>query len=309
VNLTFLGVLLCELALTSWLLSALVGLVLRWNGPALDKLAPDAARRLLLAATFAPVLLPGLFGVALLADSLRGSAMDCPTRFGASSIEPLALLLGALWSARGAVAGGRLLRDVQAAVYTRRELDLLSVADPRGFQAVALDEPFAFTLGFVAPAVYLSCGLLRRLDAQSTATVLAHELSHVRHADPRGRLLCGLALALHLPGVARALTRALQTAEESRADEEAAAAVGDRLAVAESLVRCARLQLQPPFAAAIASSALQTRVIALLTRAPRSSQPSRQLLLLGGLLLASAAIAGSAHVHSLAERAFELSTR
>jgi Zn-dependent protease with chaperone function len=309
VNPTFLCVLLCELALTSWLLSALVGLLLRWNGPALDHLAPDAARRLLLAATFAPVLFPSIVGAALFVDSVWGSHLNCPERFKDSAIEPWAVLLGALWLSRSALSIGRLLRDVLVATRTRQELDLLSVPDARGFQKVALDEPIALTMGFVSPAAYLSTGLLQKLDTQATASVLAHERSHIRHADPLARLLCGLALALHLPGVARTLTLRLHAAEEARADEEAAAAVGDRLAVAESLVRCARLQLQVPLTAGITSSPLEARVCALLASAPRSSQPSAEVLLVALLALTGAALLGSPYVHLFAEHLFELATR
>jgi hypothetical protein len=82
------------------------------------------------------------------------------------------------------VAVGRTLRQALSAVHIRQELELLSAPDPRGFQVVALDTPLAFTLGFVSPAAYLSSGLLRQLDPASAASALAHERSHVRHADP-----------------------------------------------------------------------------------------------------------------------------
>src|SRR5262249_37823891 len=74
------------------------------------------------------------------------------------------------------------------------------------------------------------------------ASVLAHDGARGAGRDPLRRLIASLGLVLHLPGIAHLLDRLLTRSQEMAADADAARVVGDRVRVAESLVRFARLR-------------------------------------------------------------------
>ena len=56
--------------------------------------------------------------------------------------------------------------------------------------------------GVLRPRVVVSRDLLRAVDTESMAAIVAHERAHSRRRDPLRRLLASLLLAFHLPPVA-----------------------------------------------------------------------------------------------------------
>lgn len=61
---------------------------------------------------------------------------------------------------------------------------------------IAHREPMAFTMGFVAPRIVLSTGLLELLDERETEAVIHHERFHKRHRDPLRMYVLSLLAAL-----------------------------------------------------------------------------------------------------------------
>ena len=179
----------------------------------------------------------------------------------------------------------------------------------RGFRRLRSDDAHAFVLGFLRPEIFVSAGLAARADARSLETVLAHERAHVRRREPLRRLLAALAIAFHLPGVARSLGRALRAAEEASADAEAARSLGDRGRVAEALVRFARMRAAAPLAVGFHGEALEQRVREVLAPEPQGSGPRASALLLGAAAALALALLAAPLLHRAVELGFELAAR
>ena len=101
--------------------------------------------------------------------------------------------------------------------------------------------PVLLCHGLAHPRLVVSAGALSLLDAAERRAALAHELVHVRHRDPLigwglllVRVLCWFSPALQLQA------RALVTDLERRADDEAATASGDPVALASAVLRLHR---------------------------------------------------------------------
>src|SRR5262249_17659102 len=149
-----------------------------------------------------------------------------------------------------------------------------------GCLVLPIEEPQAYVLGILKPRVYVSQGLLEQANEDDLASVLAHERAHAARRDPLRRLIASLGLVLHLPGIAHLLGRLLTRTQEMAADADAARVVGDRVRVAESLVRFARLR-GPSRAVAVefGSGDLEARVKELLdTHQRRGGLPSAAVL-------------------------------
>jgi len=292
------------------LVSAAAGIACAAGRRALARRAPAARARLLLAAALAPAFAGGLLTLALAADiALFASPLHCAERFAAASprLPALALLAAWLgWTAFGALRAAGLALRAQLA---RRRLVALSAADGRGFRRLPSGDAHAFVLGFLRPEIFVSAGLAARADARSLETVLAHERAHVRRREPLRRLVAALALALHLPGVAGPLGRALRAAEEASADAEAARRLGDRARVAEALVRFARLRAAPPLAIGFHGDALEERVREVLAPARPGEGPRAPALLLASAAALGLALLGAPLLHRAVELGFELAAR
>lgn len=132
-----------------------------------------------------------------------------------------------------------------------------------GLRVLPTLEPKAFVLGVARPAVHVSRGLLD-LGEEVAGPVLAHERAHARARDTFWRALLPLLAGGHLPPVASHVARRLCTAQEMAADAEAARDTGDAMAVARSLVRLARAQLDPVHGLSFVHGDLEARVRALI---------------------------------------------
>ena len=266
--------------------------------PVLARLAPARRARVLTALCLAP--LEGGVGLALacLLPSLYSAlwpTLDHCTRHAdehlhlclahppAAAMGLTAVLVGtaglSLLVLRGAPGILRLLRAHRILVRLRGA----SMQDLTGVRSVDSDAIFSFAGGLVHPDIYLSRGLRERLVPAQLAAVLEHERAHVRRRDVLRRHAAQLGALLHTPGTARSLLSALELACEEACDAEAAAALGDRVQVAQAIVAVARLGPRPPTAlaatvAGFTADALTHRVAALLETPPPEPVAARWAL-------------------------------
>jgi Zn-dependent protease with chaperone function len=271
-----------SLALCVILASALVGAALIAGRRRLARLEPSAQSRIALAAAVAPAFLGAIFmGGAIFDFALSGPADFC-LRWYDSAPPSLILLLSV------AILAGRLLTcGIRTVVVVLRAIRLSLVlpgASPKAFMGclvLPVEEPQAYVLGLLKPRVYVSQGLLDQTNKDDLAPVLAHERAHAARRDPLRRLIASAGLVLHLPGIAHLLDRLLTRTQEMAADADAARTVGDRVRVAESLVRFARLRAPGrPAAVEFGSGDLEARVRELLdSRQPRGGGPSAAALI------------------------------
>jgi Zn-dependent protease with chaperone function len=254
------------LALCVLLASALVGAGLIAGRRRLARLEPSAQSRIALAAAVAPAFLGAVFMGGASYDRVLSGPADFCLHLNDSAAPSLILLLSV------AILAGRVLTyGIQTIVVILRAIRLslvLSGASDKGFMGclvLPVEEPQAYVLGILKPRVYVSRGLLEQTHEGDLAPVLAHEHAHAARRDPLRRLIASAGLVLHLPGIAHLLNRLLTRTQEMAADADAARTVGDRVRVAEALVRFARLQ-GPVRAAAMefGSGDLEARVRELL---------------------------------------------
>ncbi len=178
---------------------------------------------------------------------------------------------------------------------------LVSVSRPSewGADVRLLDtaEPMAVTVGWWRPVVLLSAGLVDGLSPASLAVVIAHERAHVARRDTLRASLDRFASALVSGRVARALGARIVLAREQACDAAAAAAIGDRNAVARALVDVVRLGVtSPPAFVSVASGQLEARILQL--RAPAPARAGRWHLYTFGLAIAAAVVVGAAPIHA-----------
>jgi len=111
----------------------------------------------------------------------------------------------------------------------------------RDLLVVDMGAPLALTAGLIDPRIFLSRGLLDALSPAELAAVLAHEQAHRRRRDAVRQLAAEVLSRLHLPPIRRRLLADLSLASERACDEEAVLASNDRLCVAGTLLKVARL--------------------------------------------------------------------
>ncbi|MEI7031762.1 M56 family metallopeptidase [Streptomyces pratensis] len=142
---------------------------------------------------------------------------------------------------------------------------------PGGDLAVLPDEaPYAYALPGSPGRVVVSTGMLASLDPPERRALFAHERAHLvrRHH----RLLLATRLAACVNPLLRPLIAALVYSTERWADEEAAAATGDRRLTARAVGKAALVSRPAPggqvFAAFAAAGPVPRRVAALLGPVP-----------------------------------------
>jgi hypothetical protein len=129
------------------------------------------------------------------------------------------------------------------------------------------DAPVLFCTGVRRPAIVVSRGSLALLDATELRAALAHELAHIAERDPlKSWIAMGARALMCLNPAFQVVARAIARDAESLADERAALACGDRLALASGLLKLhratARWPAVPrtlPFAATLAEPIARVR--------------------------------------------------
>jgi Zn-dependent protease with chaperone function len=219
-------------------------------------LRPAARTDLLLCMAAAPVLagllltavcfLPGEFG----SGGFEDHCTEHPGHVHLCLVHHPPLDQGVVgWTVVAAVAlvlagtaawqGRRLLRSARALSALQRAPRVSTGS--RDVRVLHADIPLSAAAGLVRPAVYLSSGLLRAVDADVLEVVKAHERAHVRRRDPLRQVLATLFSLALFPSIRRALLADLALATEQACDEEAVLAVGDRTRVARAVLAVERV--------------------------------------------------------------------
>jgi Zn-dependent protease with chaperone function len=154
---------------------------------------------------------------------------------------PVAGLLGWLMASSAwiGLTASRAGRRIRRAVLTRANPVEVS---PYPVYEIADSSVFAWTIGIRRPVILVSQGLRQALPSEELAVVLAHEEAHAHGRDNLILLLSRImARALFfMPGAGQALAGVRRSVEMS-ADAFASRGTGDRLLVAASVSRVARL--------------------------------------------------------------------
>lgn len=217
-----------------------------------------------------------------------------------------ALIAGVgLWSAGRLTIGAKTLARASGLL---RQLSRSARFDAqRKAWVMPTAEPLCLSVGALRPRLFVSEGLLAKTSAREVEIMVAHEEAHVRRWDTLVRLLVRVASQALLPGPRRMLLAAIELSSEQACDEEAACSVGDRLAVAETLLAVERLltsaasrRLQP-LAAAFGPSSVPQRVEALL--APPRDTSAVLLIAMGLSGFVVFLLAVSQHLHHVTESA------
>jgi beta-lactamase regulating signal transducer with metallopeptidase domain len=264
--------------------------------------APLVLAVMLAALSFAPTLLTvlglahdhcGHGGVVphLCAPAPQGSSLSAGWQLGA------ALLLGGacLVVAARALLAARTGREVS------RLLRLARRDAQHGVWIVDHERAMAFSAGLTRVHTFISQSLLDCLSAKARAVVLAHERMHRERRDPLRFAIAYVGAAFHLPAVRKRLLASLRVACEQAADDAAARAVGDRLAVADTIVAVEKLSgtNARPFAMGMACTDVVHRVEALLEPRPERRPYTR---LASATLLPVALLTGAAFLHLAIEQ-------
>ncbi len=181
--------------------------------------------------------------------------------------------------------------------------------DPEaGVMLGALDTANAFTAGLLRTEMLADHAWWRTLSGDERGIVVAHERAHARCRDllthTTGRVLCALAPR----GLADALLDGWLAFAERRADAAAADTVGDALAVADLLVRQARVSSSPSLLPGFNGRGTEGRVRALLALDGRAPRLGSDLGLSLPLLAAATLLVGllGYQIHAALERLLHL---
>jgi Zn-dependent protease with chaperone function len=298
-----------SLALYVVLASSLVGVVVTAGRRRFARLDPSAQSQIALAAAVAPAFLAAVFeGGAVYDIVLYGPADFCLNPHDSAAPSFILLLSVAILAGRILTCGIHTIVAVVRAVRLGRALPGEATEEFMGCLVLPVEEPQAYVLGILKPRVYVSRGLLEQASEDDLASVLAHEHAHAARRDPLRRLLTSIGLVFHLPGIAHLLDRLLTRSQEMAADADAARTVGDRVRVAESLVRFARLR-GPGRATAVefGSGDLEARVKELLdSRQRRGSGPSAAELIGCSAALCLFALFAAHELHHLGQALLRL---
>ena len=214
------------------------------------------------------------------------------------------------------LAAMRASRRVRRAVLARARLIETSVPYP--IYEVADPAVFAWTFGVWRPIIVVSQGLRESLAPEEFEVVLAHEEAHASGHDSLILLASRVfdSALFFVPGVTRA-HNGIRRSVEISADAFASRSTGDRLLVAASVSRVARLLIDSalsrslvahPIGAAFAHGELAVERVKRLV-GDRRPATSRRRLVYGAVALALAFVVFGTSLYSVAGHSLTLDPR
>lgn len=260
----------------------------RWPGAARSAVVAAMVPVLIAAAMVLAALVPADPHIDQVFGCHCGSSMPlwlhlCPVHpAGASALVPGAALILAL------VLPGRLLRW--------RELFAEPLGQGAGGPVVTdLPMPTALLMGWLRPSLVADRRFWRALAPAERQAVIAHESAHLARRDPQLTMLLRALTSLAPRWASRHLLKTWLHRAECRADAIAVAELQSPLALAQALVRCARMGGGNATQLGCGGGHLEARIHALLDETPATARRSPDLgapdlfilatLMVGGLLL------------------------
>ena len=136
-------------------------------------------------------------------------------------------------------------RRIRTAVRLNSKISsLVAVGRPYANGDIAIidsNKPLAFASGLYRSRIIIASCLQHSLSEAQMRAVISHERAHASRRDALRYLVAEVVSVAHLPWVKSSLLADLQLATEQACDEAAVQAGGDRLGVAETLLRVERL--------------------------------------------------------------------
>ncbi|MBI5238819.1 MAG: M56 family metallopeptidase [Deltaproteobacteria bacterium] len=168
------------------------------------------------------------------------------------------LKLVLIWPGAALLSAGfvyAIVKSLRGFLSATRAIRLLPLKYPNK-DVVLIDAPgvfAAFTHGFLMPRIYISKGLIERLDSAELKAVFLHELYHKKRLHPlKFFLLNFIRDAFFYIPVLRGITRFVLLKKENEADLNAIAATGAPLSLASALVKASKAgAVLPPALASI----------------------------------------------------------
>ena len=286
--------------------------------------SPERRHRALLLLSVAPMVLAAFGVLAVLAPSLLAMIwprydhclshgdhhvhlclVHLPRHLGnATSWLVLTLVVG--WTC---LRAARALAHLHGASRRAQQLRTHGQVDVElGAYVLHTPAPLCLLAGVFRPALFLSKGLLAAMSPEQIAIVLHHERAHAARHDILLRLLGRAGTIFMWPSARAHLLGALELAAEQSCDEVAASRVGDRLLVAEVILRVERLMQTPasrlaPLAVGFGGDSVPQRVSALLE--PPKCTGNVLVLGLGFGVMLCGVLAASEPLHHLTESLLE----
>ncbi|MFF7751483.1 M48 family metalloprotease [Streptomyces sp. NPDC007971] len=158
---------------------------------------------------------------------------------GRRLVDPVPELVGVAAGVALAVVVWRVQRTVRAERRTRRALRRLCAEQPADTELIvaASEVPQAFAIPGRPGRILVTSAMLSALEPGERRVLLAHERAHLAHRH--GPLVTAATLAAAANPLLSPVRSAVVFLVERWADEQAAAAVGDRRATARALARAA----------------------------------------------------------------------
>jgi Zn-dependent protease with chaperone function len=278
--------------------------------------APERRHRALLLLSVAPMALAGFGLLAVLAPSLLAIAwpaydhclvhddhhvhlclVHLPHHVG-NAASCVALLLVIAWTLARAT---RALADLHGAARSISQLRLHGRGDAElGATVLPTATPICLLAGVFEPILFLSSGLFSAVGPDAIQVILHHERAHAARRDILLRLVARASTLFLWPSSRVRLLAALELAAERSCDEYAASMVGDRLQVAEAILKVERSlhasgSRLSPLSVAFGGETVPQRVSALLEAPPRSGNVALLAAAFGALSCGVLASSGPLH--------------
>lgn len=234
------------------------------------------------------------------------------TPFFTGAILEQLMLIGA-----GIVVFGYILKITQRLRQGYRTSQmLLALVKPSSarvrYRVVDSPRPFAITIGLVRPQVVISSRLVASLKPAELSTVVSHEQAHQHRRDVLRLFAAEVLSALHWPTTRHLIFNRLGLAIEQACDEVAAVRSGDRLQVAETIIKMARLAGRfKPMPGALGAVSTGSNVVLRVERLLRPMRPvgprlSAHACLLAASLMIAMSLATGDWWHHSAESLFSV---